>query len=119
MASIYKRGDNYYLDYSNSKFITPTNPQGRKRESLGKISKQEAEAKRKKIEYELAYVPTDKGKPKINFVDFEYLSINSILQAYNNLSVSKLSVILKNEMEGFLYMLIKENKNIIFLICKS
>ena len=37
---------------------------------------------------------------KINFVDFEYLSINSILQAYNNLSVSKLSVILKNEISS-------------------
>ena len=37
---------------------------------------------------------------KINFVDFEYLSINSFLQAYNNLSVSKLSVILKNEINS-------------------
>jgi integrase len=84
MASIYKRGDNYYLDYSSSKFITPTNPQGRKRESLGKISKQEAEAKRKKIEYELAYVPTDKGKPKINFVDYANTYLIQFLLKYPN-----------------------------------
>tara|TARA_R110000796_G_C14513912_1_gene430134 strand:+ start:244 stop:1251 length:1008 start_codon:yes stop_codon:yes gene_type:complete len=79
MASIYKRGDNYYLDYSNSKFITPTNPQGRKRESLGKISKQEAEAKRKKIEYELAYLPTTQESPQINFVDY----VNTYLIQFN------------------------------------
>lgn len=34
---------------------------------------------------------------KINYADFEYLSINTILQAYNNLSVSKLSSIIKSE----------------------
>ena len=47
---------------------------------------------------------------KINFVDFEYLSINSILKAYNNLSVSKLSIILKDE--------IKSNKKL-FQISKA
>lgn len=34
---------------------------------------------------------------KLNYVDLEYLSINTILQAYNNLSVSKLSSIIKSE----------------------
>jgi integrase len=76
MASIYKRGDNYYLDYSNSKFITPTNPQGRKRESLGRISKQEAEAKRKKTEYELAYLPTSQESPQISFSEYVIIYLN-------------------------------------------
>lgn len=34
---------------------------------------------------------------KINYFDLEYMSINTILQAYNNLSVSKLGSIIKSE----------------------
>ena len=62
MASIYKRGENWHISWYDSK--------GRQRKSLGKISKQEAEAKRKKIEYELAYLPTNQKAPQINFVDY-------------------------------------------------
>jgi len=70
MARIYIRNENYYLDYYDPRFVTLKNPFGRERKSLGKISKQEAEAKRKKIEYELAYLPTNQKAPQINFVDY-------------------------------------------------
>ncbi|MGB1805616.1 MAG: hypothetical protein ACPHLM_07275, partial [Candidatus Pseudothioglobus sp.] len=70
MASIYKRGKSYYLDFSDFRLITPSNPQGRARVSLGKISKQEAEAQRKKKEYELTYLPNEQETPKINFSDY-------------------------------------------------
>jgi len=71
MASIYKRGENWHISWYDSK--------GRQRKSLGKISKQEAEAKRKKIEYELAYLPTTLKTPQINFVDY----VNKYLIQFN------------------------------------
>ena len=71
MASIYKRGENWHISWYDSN--------GRQRKSLGKISKQEAEAKRKKIEYELAYLPTTLKTPQINFVDY----VNKYLIQFN------------------------------------
>ena len=49
MASIYKRGKYWHLQWNDSK--------GRHRKSLGKISKKDAEDLLKRKEYELTYVP--------------------------------------------------------------
>ena len=56
MASIYKRRDYWYLQWSDSK--------GRHRKSLGKISKKSAEVSLKKKEYELIYSPVMQDKPQ-------------------------------------------------------
>ena len=56
MASIYKRRDYWYLQWSDSK--------GRHRKSLGKISKKSAEVSLKKKEYELIYTPVMQDKPQ-------------------------------------------------------
>lgn len=70
MARIYRRGKNYYLDYSDSRLATQSNPTGRKRESLGDISKREAQAQMRKKEYELAYLKNDHETLEINFTDY-------------------------------------------------
>ena len=56
MASIYKRRDYWYLQWSDSK--------GRHRKSLGKISKKSAEVSLKKKEYELIYTPVMQDTPQ-------------------------------------------------------
>ena len=70
MARIYRRGKNYYLDYSDLRLATQSNPTGRKRESLGAISKREAQAQMRKKEYELAYLKNDHETPEIHFSDY-------------------------------------------------
>jgi integrase len=62
MATIYQRGDYYYLNY--------TDANGRQREPLGKISKKRAENLLRIKEYELAYSPKSREKPQINFREY-------------------------------------------------
>ena len=62
MATIYQRGDYYYLNY--------TDANGRQREPLGKISKKRAENLLRIKEYELAYPPKSREKPQINFREY-------------------------------------------------
>ena len=62
MATIYKRGEYWYLNYSDSK--------GRHRQPLGKISRKRAELRLKKKEIELSYGPSEQNKLEINFVEY-------------------------------------------------
>ncbi len=70
MATIYQRGEYWYLNYSDSK--------GRHRQPLGKISKKRAELQLKKKEIELSYGPTEQSKLEINFVDY----VNMYLEVF-------------------------------------
>ena len=70
MATIYQRGEYWYLNYSDSK--------GRHRQPLGKIGKKRAELQLKKKEIELSYGPTEQSKLEINFVDY----VNMYLEVF-------------------------------------
>ena len=71
MASIYKRGKYWHLQWNDSK--------GRHRKSLGKISKKDAEDLLKRKEYELTYVPLIQNKPqKGNVLIISLLAISVI-----------------------------------------
>lgn len=70
MATIYQRGEYWYLNYSNSK--------GRHRQPLGKIGRKRAELQLKKKEIELSYGPTEQSKLEINFVDY----VNMYLEVF-------------------------------------
>ena len=71
MASIYKRGKYWNLQWNDSK--------GRHRKSLGKISKKDAEDLLKRKEYELTYVPLIQNKPqKGNVLIISLLAISVI-----------------------------------------
>lgn len=70
MATIYQRGEYWYLNYSDSK--------GRHRQPLGKIGRKRAELQLKKKEIELSYGPTEQSKLEINFVDY----VNMYLEVF-------------------------------------
>ena len=71
MASIYKRGKYWNLQWNDSK--------GRHRKSLGKISKKDAEDLLKRKEFELTYVPVIQNKPqKGNVLIISLLAISVI-----------------------------------------
>jgi len=71
MASIYKRGKYWHLQWNDSK--------GRHRKSLGKISKKDAEDLLKRKEYELTYVPLIQNIPqKGNVLIISLLAISVI-----------------------------------------
>ena len=71
MASIYKRGKYWHLQWNDSK--------GRHRKSLGKISKKDAEVLLKRKEYELTSLPLLQDKPqKGNVLIIALLAISVI-----------------------------------------
>ena len=71
MASIYKRGKYWHLQWNDSK--------GRHRKSLGKISKKDAEVLLKRKEYELTHLPVIQDKPqKGNVLIIALLAISVI-----------------------------------------
>ena len=71
MASIYKRGKYWNLQWNDSK--------GRHRKSLGKISKKDAEVLLKRKEYELTHLPVIQDKPqKGNVLIIALLAISVI-----------------------------------------
>ena len=71
MASIYKRGNSWSLQWNDSK--------GRHRKSLGKISKKDAEVSLKRKEHELAHAPVIQDKPQNgNVLIIALLAISAI-----------------------------------------
>lgn len=108
MASIYKRGKSYYLDFSDFRLITPSNPQGRARVSLGKISKQEAEAQRKKKEYELTYLPNEQETPKINFSDYVNTYLIQFLLKYPSSYETSQHALIKDFEPMFKHLMLHE-----------
>ena len=71
MATIFKRGDYYYLNYSDST--------GRHKDPLGKITKKGAQAALERKEYELRHIPTVLGNPQINFKDYVSIYLESFI----------------------------------------
>ena len=74
MASIYKRGEYWHLQWRDSK--------GRHRVSLGKISKKGAEASLKRKEYEIAYAPVTHEKAQIHFIDYVNIYLEQFALKY-------------------------------------
>lgn len=70
MATIFKIGNYYYLNYSDAT--------GRHKKSLGKITRKRAELQLQKKEYELTYSSNDLTKHQINFIDY----VNIYLEAF-------------------------------------